>query len=63
MEPEKNKLEGLQSEGDLNISPKRKDWIKKNIESQTQKWLELDAECFLLSVFQEQQKIFWQQQK
>ncbi len=47
MEPEKNKLEGLQSEGDLNISPKRKDWIKKNTDSQTQKWLELDAEFFL----------------
>jgi len=47
MEPEKNELEGLQSEGDLNISPKRKDWIKKNINSQTQEWLELDAECFL----------------
>jgi len=47
MEPEKNKLEGLQSEGDLNISPKRKNWIKKNTDSQTQKWLELDAEFFL----------------
>jgi len=47
MEPEKNKLEGLQSEGDLNISPKRKNWIKKNTDSQTQRWLELDAEFFL----------------
>ena len=47
MEPEKIELEGLQSEGDLNISPKRKHWIKKNIDSQTQEWLELDAECFL----------------
>ena len=47
MEPERNELEGLQSEGDLNISPARKHWIKKNIDPQTQEWLELDAECFL----------------
>ena len=47
MEQEKNKHEDFQSEGDLNISPKRKVWAENNIDPQTQKWLELDAECFL----------------
>ena len=47
MEPEKNKLEGLRSEGDLNISPRRKAWAKENIDAETQQWLDLDSKYFL----------------
>ena len=47
MEQEKNKHEDFQSEGDLNISPKRKVWTEDNIDAQTRKWLELDSEYFL----------------
>ena len=37
----------LQSEGDLNISPRRADWSKENIDDQTRKWLDADAKYFL----------------
>ncbi|MBN2313818.1 MAG: aspartate aminotransferase family protein [Sedimentisphaerales bacterium] len=47
MKCKKEKLEILQSEGDLNISPHRKDWIEKHIDIETQRWLDLDAKYFL----------------
>ena len=40
-------LHELRSEGDLNISPKRAAWAKKNIDARTQKWLDEDARYFL----------------
>ncbi|MBW7991777.1 MAG: aspartate aminotransferase family protein [Planctomycetes bacterium] len=43
----KNNLDNLSSEGDLNISPRRKAWAKKHIDAETQRWLDLDAKYFL----------------
>ena len=47
MQHEKEKLDNLQSEGDLNITPHRREWVKKHIDSETQRWLDLDAKYFL----------------
>ncbi|MCH7557340.1 MAG: aspartate aminotransferase family protein [Planctomycetes bacterium] len=44
---EKKDLNSLRSEGDLNISPRRKAWAKKHIDAETQHWLDLDAKYFL----------------
>ena len=44
---EKKNLNSLRSEGDLNISPRRKAWSKKHIDAETQHWLDLDAKYFL----------------
>jgi len=44
---DKDKVDGLRSEGDLNISPHRRVWAAENIDAETQKWLDLDAEYFL----------------
>ena len=35
------------SEGDLNISPRRQDWARKNIDAETERWLNEDAKYFL----------------
>ena len=43
----KKNLDSLRSEGDLNISPRRKAWAKKHIDDETQHWLDLDARYFL----------------
>ncbi len=43
----KKNLDSLRSEGDLNISPRRKAWAKKHIDAETQNWLDLDARYFL----------------
>jgi len=40
-------LAHFRSEGDLNISPRRKDWARKNIDAETHRWLEEDAKYFL----------------
>ncbi|MGH9344318.1 MAG: (R)-1-hydroxy-2-aminoethylphosphonate ammonia-lyase [Terriglobia bacterium] len=40
-------LAGLRSEGDLNISPRRKDWMNRNIDPETAMWLALDEKYFL----------------
>jgi len=40
-------LAQYRSEGDLNISPRRKDWAQKNIDAETQRWLDEDARYFL----------------
>lgn len=39
--------EHLKSEGDLNITPARRDYNKKNIDGETRYWLEEDAKYFL----------------
>lgn len=44
---EKKDINSLRSEGDLNISPRRKAWAKKHIDAETQHWLDLDARYFL----------------
>jgi 4-aminobutyrate aminotransferase len=43
----KDDLARYKSEGDLNISPRRKDWARKNIDAETERWLEEDAKYFL----------------
>jgi len=35
------------SEGDLNVSSRRKEWAARNIDAETQKWLDEDARYFL----------------
>ncbi len=47
MQHKKKNLDNLKSEGDLNISPRRRAWAKKNINAETQRWLDLDAKYFL----------------
>ena len=43
----KDDLAKYKSEGDLNISPLRKDWARKNIDAETERWLDEDAKYFL----------------
>ena len=40
-------LDSLRSEGDLNISPRRKDWASRQIGDDTRHWLAEDAKYFL----------------
>ncbi|MHC4166106.1 MAG: (R)-1-hydroxy-2-aminoethylphosphonate ammonia-lyase [Planctomycetota bacterium] len=47
MRSEKKNIDGLRSEGDLNISPRREAWSKEHIDAETQRWLDLDARYFL----------------
>jgi len=47
MKSENENLDSLRAEGDLNISPHRKAWMKKHIDVETQRWLDLDAKYFL----------------
>jgi len=47
MQSKKKDIDDLRSEGDLNISPRRKTWTEENIDAETQRWLDLDAEYFL----------------
>jgi 4-aminobutyrate aminotransferase len=47
MRSEKEHLDSLRSEGDLNTSPRRKAWAKEHIDAETQRWLDLDAKYFL----------------
>ncbi|MEJ2705203.1 MAG: aspartate aminotransferase family protein [Sedimentisphaerales bacterium] len=47
MRLEKKDIECLRSEGDLNISPHRKEWVEKHMDTETQRWLDLDAKYFL----------------
>jgi len=47
MSSEKEHLDDMRSEGDLNISPRRREWVKEHIDTETQHWLDLDARYFL----------------
>jgi len=42
-----NDTNALQSEGDLNLSSRRAEWLAQNIDSTTAQWLEQDANWFL----------------
>ena len=44
---EDDKLAKYRSEGDLNVSPRRKEWAARNIDRETQKWLDEDSRYFL----------------
>ncbi|UCE50117.1 MAG: aspartate aminotransferase family protein [Phycisphaerales bacterium] len=47
MRRKKKDVDGLRSEGDLNIAPRREAWLKEHIDAETQRWLDLDARYFL----------------
>jgi len=47
MQSKKRDIDSFRSEGDINISPRRKAWIKEHIDAETQRWLDLDAKYFL----------------
>lgn len=47
MQTSSDGLSGFQSEGDLNISPRRTVWTEENIDAETQNWLDEDAKYFL----------------
>lgn len=40
-------VEVLRSEGDLNLSPRRRAWANKNLDTETRKWLAKDEKYFL----------------
>jgi 4-aminobutyrate aminotransferase len=40
-------LDHLRSEGDINISPRRKEWSREHIDAATRSWLDEDAKYFL----------------
>ena len=40
-------IDELRSEGDLNISPLRREWAQQHIDSETQHWLDEDAKYFI----------------
>src|SRR5439155_15632997 len=40
-------LSGFKSEGDLNISPHRQQWLEENIDAETKAWLKEDEKYFL----------------
>lgn len=40
-------IDELRSEGDLNISPLRRDWARDHIDAETQHWLDEDAKYFI----------------
>ena len=42
-----SKLDALRSEGDLNISPRRAEWARRENDEKTRGWLEEDARWFL----------------
>ena len=44
---DKTNLDKLRSEGDINLSPRRREWASENIDDETKRWLELDAKYFL----------------
>src|SRR5262245_35477385 len=39
--------DGFKSEGDLNISPHRQNWVDNHLNPETEHWLEEDAKYFL----------------
>ncbi len=47
MQSKKRNIDSFRSEGDINISPRRKAWMKEHIDAETQRWLDLDAKYFL----------------
>ena len=47
MDKKQGELKNLQSEGDLNISPRRTAWTREHINAETQHWLNEDANFFI----------------
>ena len=47
MPSEQDDLAKYKSEGDLNISPRRKEWAREYIDPETERWLDEDAKYFL----------------
>jgi 4-aminobutyrate aminotransferase len=47
MEQKPNSLDGLKTEGDLNISSRRKAWSEAHISAETRYWLDKDEKFFL----------------
>ncbi len=47
MSEKQDDLGQYRSEGDLNVSPRRAEWARENIDAETQKWLDEDAKYFL----------------
>ena len=47
MDKKQGELKNLQSEGDLNISPRRTAWTREYINAETQHWLNEDANFFI----------------
>jgi len=47
MDKKQDEFKNLQSEGDLNISPRRKAWTREHINAETQHWLNEDANFFI----------------
>jgi 4-aminobutyrate aminotransferase len=47
MEQQPNSLDGLKTEGDLNISSRRKAWSEAHISAETRYWLDKDEKFFL----------------
>lgn len=47
MSSEPKNLDQLKSEGDINLTPLRKEWSAQNIDAETRRWLELDSKYFL----------------
>ncbi|HEV8544538.1 MAG TPA: aspartate aminotransferase family protein, partial [Verrucomicrobiae bacterium] len=45
--PKNPNLDHLRSEGDINISPRRAEWARQNINPETQHWLDEDSHYFL----------------
>jgi 4-aminobutyrate aminotransferase len=45
--PDRDDLDHLRSEGDVNLSPRRRHWAVEHLGRQTQALLEADARCFL----------------
>jgi 4-aminobutyrate aminotransferase len=45
--PNPTELRPLRSEGDLNISPRRTEWVEKNLDAETKRWLAEDEKYFL----------------
>ena len=42
-----HEIDPLRSEGDVNLSPRREEWARDNIDPETRRWLEEDARYFL----------------
>jgi len=47
MNDDEKSLDGLRSEGDLNISPRRAAWAVSQLDGKTTDWLDVDADYFL----------------
>ena len=47
MKQQRSDISKLKSEGDVNLTPARADWTRRNIGSEAQKWLDEDSKYFM----------------